>query len=816
MRQRRVLVTLAVGAGLAFAARSAAAQCPIPETSFLPASTPAEIKVNEPFTIAVADHQPKSDINVCLDGDESLSAAIDPKGTQLNVTIKESEVRPTGPLSSDLHMLRVRFKDQNGAMIAAQRTILGKCPVATPSTTGVAIAPDVPKVGEVIRASIQRPAGARTVLVCFDSTEAISVRPNDVTVEGPETRFSLTIPLSDKRPKGALPQGDHSLTVQLADDSGRITTAGRTLFQRPTLTTVRAIPITEQNRDFVVSLLGSGYDTQTRSNNKIFIEGVQKDVCWDAPCSPNAIRGSVLPREIRLLNVAPAEESRAPFKVCLVDTDQEHCSQAVSDGDAWQAQVVVFLWSLLVTLLVAAFVVFLAWLRRGSVTIWGQRYVVRSLLLDRETDTYSLSKLQFYIWTTVAVFGYAYLTISRNVYQYWVGLPAIPSGLPGIVGIAAGASVGAQVVTQINGPKGAGKVHPSLADLISSGDVVAAERVQFLVWTLIGATGFFLVIAHLDPRVIVDLPPVPESLLAISGISAFGYLGGKLARNAGPVINEVIIRTGPDPEVGTPAAAAAGGGAPVDPAFAQKIADATARITNANQKLLAVTQTTAIQAVVTSAKAAVDAAVAAATKAKLSAAPAAAEIAAARTAVETNFKASQDAAGKAAQALTALKAQPGAADADVKAAGAAAGAADDAAKGAEMLLNTFAPAAAGGGTTTTTSSSGAPFGIIELRGRTLSQDATFKVSILADSGPDDLQVMFDKLEPSPTDEKRIQRPRVVEKDPDAGMDMTLAKRLLLVIRLDKAFEPIFAPKSTHTITVTNPDSQKVAYKFTVP
>jgi len=144
-----------------------------------------------------------------------------------------------------------------------------------------------------------------------------------------------------------------------------------------------------------------------------------------------------------------------------------------------------------------------------------------------------LSKLQFYLWTIVAVFGYAYLAISKNWFQDSFVLPAVPSGLPGIVGIAAGTAVGAQV-TNINGPKGAGQLKPSLSDFVTSGDVVAAERVQFFVWTIIGALGFLMVVIRLDPRVLRDLPDVPSSILAISGLSAFGYLGGKLARDPRP------------------------------------------------------------------------------------------------------------------------------------------------------------------------------------------------------------------------------------------------------------------------------------------
>ena len=116
---------------------------------------------------------------------------------------------------------------------------------------------------------------------------------------------------------------------------------------------------------------------------------------------------------------------------------------------------------------------------------------------------------------------------------------------------------------------------------------------------------------------------------------------------------------------------------------------------------------------------------------------------------------------------------------------------------------------------TPTASSSPQFGVIDLRGRMLSQDAIFKLSIHDDPNTDDFRLTFDRLEPSPKDDKHIQKPRVIERDPDAT-DNTLAKRLQLIVKLDDQTRPFFAATSQHTITVTNPDSQKVVYKFQVP
>jgi len=43
--------------------------------------------------------------------------------------------------------------------------------------------------------------------------------------------------------------------------------------------------------------------------------------------------------------------------------------------------------------------------------------ILGAIFLDKETDTYSLNKLQFYLWMAAAVFGYIYLSIARSLVQ---------------------------------------------------------------------------------------------------------------------------------------------------------------------------------------------------------------------------------------------------------------------------------------------------------------------------------------------------------------------------------------------------------------
>jgi hypothetical protein len=177
--------------------------------------------------------------------------------------------------------------------------------------------------------------------------------------------------------------------------------------------------------------------------------------------------------------------------------------------------------------------------RRG----WWEHYLT-ALFLDRETATYSLSKFQFYIWTSVSVMAYLYLAASRAWVQGVCTFINIPDNLPGIVFISGATGALAVIATNSRGPKGAGDVHPSLADFVCSGGVVAVERVQFLIWTIIGAFMFLWLSLVQTPVGILELPKVPDSFLQLMGISSLGYLSGKFARKAGPIINDVSVKLG--------------------------------------------------------------------------------------------------------------------------------------------------------------------------------------------------------------------------------------------------------------------------------
>lgn len=170
-----------------------------------------------------------------------------------------------------------------------------------------------------------------------------------------------------------------------------------------------------------------------------------------------------------------------------------------------------------------------------------QTGVMAAFFLDRQTNSFSLSKFQVIAWTTVAVFGYVYLFLCRTCIQWTFTFPPIPANLPTLLGLSAGTTVAAMGITTAHGSKGAGPIHPSMADFVSTGGLVAGERFQYFIWTLIGCLGFLGLILASDPASLTQMPDVQGTFLTLMGVSSVGYLAGKFVRQPGPIIDLLTI-----------------------------------------------------------------------------------------------------------------------------------------------------------------------------------------------------------------------------------------------------------------------------------
>jgi len=193
-----------------------------------------------------------------------------------------------------------------------------------------------------------------------------------------------------------------------------------------------------------------------------------------------------------------------------------------------------------------------------------------SLFLDRQTNSYSLSKFQVIAWTAVTVYSYVYLFLCRTLIQGDFRFPDVSQNLPQLFFVSAGTTVAATAITANVGSKGAGPPQPSPSDFISTGGLVAGDRFQFFTWTLVGCLGYIYLVIRMNPETAnISLPDIPQNFLYLMGVSAAGYLGGKLVRDPGPIIKVLSVAkitpptgTPTTPPDGTPAAPNTPSGAP--------------------------------------------------------------------------------------------------------------------------------------------------------------------------------------------------------------------------------------------------------------
>lgn len=247
-------------------------------------------------------------------------------------------------------------------------------------------------------------------------------------------------------------------------------------------------------------------------------------------------------RQLKIIGFQRAQFDGPVSIQVQVGKNSKNVSNAVPLTFARITQRSVF-WGSLAAFLAIMVVVFLL-VRKGvgSTTIKGKRYsAFTSFFLDKETNSYSLSKFQLLLWTSVFVFGYLYLFLCRMLIQWKFELPPVPDGLPGMLAISAGTAVVAAGATEARGSKGAGDIYPSAADFITIGGMVVGERFQFFVWTLVGAFGFLALLLVRDPSGILELPKIPDNFLYLMGISSVGYLAGKVVRKPGPVIRKLFV-----------------------------------------------------------------------------------------------------------------------------------------------------------------------------------------------------------------------------------------------------------------------------------
>jgi hypothetical protein len=167
---------------------------------------------------------------------------------------------------------------------------------------------------------------------------------------------------------------------------------------------------------------------------------------------------------------------------------------------------------------------------------------LKTLVYEPENNTLSLSRAQLVWWLLLISYGYMFLFIAQHyVRGRWEILPMGNFAYTFLISL--GTLITSQVATGVRGAKGAGSVRPGWGDLVTHGGVLALERVQQVFWTVI-IGGAFIVTIIGTYSTATEVPPIPNELLVLMGLSSGAYVVGKSISKPGPIISQVLAEMG--------------------------------------------------------------------------------------------------------------------------------------------------------------------------------------------------------------------------------------------------------------------------------
>jgi amino acid transporter len=185
---------------------------------------------------------------------------------------------------------------------------------------------------------------------------------------------------------------------------------------------------------------------------------------------------------------------------------------------------------------------------------WNPLTVVRG-----EDGRYSTSKLQFWLWTIVALFSYVAFYAARVNSGLFKPIDSVPQSLLIAMGLSAVTTVAAKGITvaQVqNGSvaKSAVALSQARAAQVLEDDAgnLDLSKIQMLAWTLV-AIGVYIIntCSLINLRTLDALPDISSALMTLMGIGQAAYLGKKLVTtDAQPVTPSPLPGGGDVPVVG--------------------------------------------------------------------------------------------------------------------------------------------------------------------------------------------------------------------------------------------------------------------------
>jgi prepilin signal peptidase PulO-like enzyme (type II secretory pathway) len=163
----------------------------------------------------------------------------------------------------------------------------------------------------------------------------------------------------------------------------------------------------------------------------------------------------------------------------------------------------------------------------GSVAwILGKWNIMPNILLDVETNTYSLSRFQAFAWTVVLLGSYFYIAICTGLVLRDGVIPDFNPSLIGLMSISYTGLISSHFLGKKN-PKNEIKGQPpELSNLFATNGNIDISRLQLLCFTIVAIAVYLynLIISN----TLSGLPDIPPTLHGLLLTSQGSYIGGKL------------------------------------------------------------------------------------------------------------------------------------------------------------------------------------------------------------------------------------------------------------------------------------------------
>jgi hypothetical protein len=165
--------------------------------------------------------------------------------------------------------------------------------------------------------------------------------------------------------------------------------------------------------------------------------------------------------------------------------------------------------------------------------------VLRTLFIDKDTNTYSLAKVQAFAWTIVIIGTYVYFAVGRGLLIGDFGIPDLSPGLLSLLSISYGGLILSRGISTKIHKNDFAPIPPQWTNLVTEGGAVSITRLQLLGFTISTIAVYLYYVSSTD-LFAKGLPEIPLTLSGLMGISQGGYLGGKMVNNR--AVNYIIPR----------------------------------------------------------------------------------------------------------------------------------------------------------------------------------------------------------------------------------------------------------------------------------